>query len=463
MVLTRAFACALTGRGIGHSRLPRGAHARGGRRSGARRPGRRSRTRSARSWPTSRGARRWARPRARSPSSGTRGRRSRARLEQVYASVTGIARRGGAGSVTTARRVWRSGWAQAARRRRSRSCSRSSLIWWRGPDWGSVFDAFRLVIWSWIVLAFALNVVSTLFRALSWRLTDRAGAAAGASAAARSTSSRRSASACSRTRSCRGRLGELARVATLRRHLPDAPPGTSATLIGTVFAHRLFDLVPGDDPRRVGAPHRGGAALGGRRRSGSPPLVGFALFTVAWLGAQASRAAGHERGHGLGPPARRAWGGRGSSVLKAPVPLAGAILLQCLRLADAAARGVRGDAGVRHRRAASGGRARARADEHRDDRPALAGKRRPRPGRRRAAAPELRRAVCRSASPTGSRCRRSRSPAGSRSGCIAHRARGHLVRGAPAHGGGGAVRRGCARGGARDGRGARARASRGGP
>ena len=39
------------------------------------------------------------------------------------------------------------------------------------------------------------------------------------------------------------RAGELARVAVLRRHVAHGP-GTSATLLGTVFAHRLFDLFP---------------------------------------------------------------------------------------------------------------------------------------------------------------------------------------------------------------------------
>ena len=39
------------------------------------------------------------------------------------------------------------------------------------------------------------------------------------------------------------RAGEFARVAVLRRHLPHGK-GTSATLLGTVFAHRLFDLFP---------------------------------------------------------------------------------------------------------------------------------------------------------------------------------------------------------------------------
>src|SRR6476659_7276937 len=41
-----------------------------------------------------------------------------------------------------------------------------------------------------------------------------------------------------------GRIGELARVAVLTRRMPRRP-GLWATLVGTVFAHRLFDIVPG--------------------------------------------------------------------------------------------------------------------------------------------------------------------------------------------------------------------------
>ena len=82
-----------------------------------------------------------------------------------------------------------------------------------------------------------------------------------------------------------GRIGELARVATLRRHLPDAPAGTSGTLVGTVFAHRLFDLVPATILviwvlLTAKVPHWAVVALV------IVAVVGFALFTVAWLGAR---------------------------------------------------------------------------------------------------------------------------------------------------------------------------------
>ncbi len=201
------------------------------------------------------------------------------------------------------------------------------LIWKRGPDWGSVLEAFRLVVWSWILLALLLNVVSTLFRALSWRLTigqalpeknqptlihvlSAFGVGLFANAA------------------LPGRLGELARVATLRRHLPEAPPGTTAVLVGTVIAHRLFDIVPATILviwvlATAEVPHWAVVAIL------IVAAVGFALFTVAWLGARR-----HHRPmavDGMGSVRRLLVMARsGLSVLKAPVPLAGAILLQCL-------------------------------------------------------------------------------------------------------------------------------------
>jgi uncharacterized membrane protein YbhN (UPF0104 family) len=57
--------------------------------------------------------------------------------------------------------------------------------------------------------------------------------------------------------------------------------------------------------------------------------VGFALFTVAWLGAK--RHQRPVRSEGVGSVRQLVSMGRqGLSVLKAPVPLAGAIFLQCL-------------------------------------------------------------------------------------------------------------------------------------
>ena len=228
--------------------------------------------------------------------------------------------------MTAAVRIWKSGWVQAAVAVVAFVVA-ATLIWWRGPEWGSVLDAFELVIWSWIVLAYLLNVVSTLFRALSWRLTVGQAlppehqpklvhvlSSFGVGLLANAI--------------VPGRLGELARVATLRRHLPDAPPGTSATLVGTVFAHRLFDLVPATILvvwvlLTAEVPHWAVVSIT------IAAAVGFALFTIAWLGAKR-----HDRpvvSEGMGSARQLlSMGRQGLSVLKAPVPLAAAILLQCL-------------------------------------------------------------------------------------------------------------------------------------
>ena len=228
--------------------------------------------------------------------------------------------------MTAVRGVWRSPWIQAA--------SLFALValalvvfWWRGPDWGAVWNAFRFVVWSWVVLALLLNVASTLFRALSWSLTIGQAlperhhprlihvlSAFGVGLLANAV--------------VPGRLGELARVATLRRHLPDAPPGTTAALVGTVFAHRLFDLVPATILvvwvlLAAEVPHWAVVALW------IAVIGGATLFTVAWLSAR--------RGHrpvmreGVGQIRQLLGMARqGLSVLNAPAPLAGAILLQCL-------------------------------------------------------------------------------------------------------------------------------------
>ena len=115
-------------------------------------------------------------------------------------------------------------------------------IWWRGPDWGAVWDAFDVVTWRWVILALFINFLSIVARSVAWKLTVDQALPEPHPRFAHIFSA-----------FCVGllgnavlpaRAGELARVAVLRRHLPDHPEGTSATLVGTVFAHRVFDLFP---------------------------------------------------------------------------------------------------------------------------------------------------------------------------------------------------------------------------
>jgi hypothetical protein len=113
-------------------------------------------------------------------------------------------------------------------------------IWWRGPDWGAVWNAFDVVEWRWVIVAVFINLLSVVARSFAWQLTiDQA------------TPEPHPRYRHVFSSFCVGllgnavlpaRAGELARVAVLRGHMPEHGEGTSARLVGTVFAHRLFDL-----------------------------------------------------------------------------------------------------------------------------------------------------------------------------------------------------------------------------
>jgi uncharacterized protein (TIRG00374 family) len=114
------------------------------------------------------------------------------------------------------------------------------LIWWRAPEWSLVWDAFELVSWQWIAAAIGLNFLSVAVRVLAWRtVVDQAletSFSIGHLFSAYSVGLLGNAV-------LPGRVGELARVAVLARRLPRGR-GATATLLGTVFAHRVFDLFP---------------------------------------------------------------------------------------------------------------------------------------------------------------------------------------------------------------------------
>jgi glycosyltransferase 2 family protein len=115
------------------------------------------------------------------------------------------------------------------------------LLVWRGPEWNLVADAFRFVVWRWVVAAIALNLVSVVARAAAWDRIIEQGmppprprfgtvfSAFGVGLFANAV--------------LPGRIGELARVAVLTRRQRRRSDAW-ATLVGTVFAHRIFDLFP---------------------------------------------------------------------------------------------------------------------------------------------------------------------------------------------------------------------------
>ena len=199
----------------------------------------------------------------------------------------------------------------------------AGLLWWRGPEWSGVLDAFRLVSWLWIAAALGLNLTSVVVRALAWRTViaqelpnpqppfRRIFSAFAVGLLANAV--------------LPGRIGELARVAVLRRRLPRGT-GAGGTLLGTVFAHRVVDLVPALlltayvlATARI--PHW--AITSVIIVAG----IGVVLFVFAVVGAQMGHRSPLEE---LGAVRRLlATARRGLGVMKEPLAAFAAIVLQC--------------------------------------------------------------------------------------------------------------------------------------
>ena len=117
-----------------------------------------------------------------------------------------------------------------------------ALLWFHGPHWGDFKDAFTSVQWEWVAAAVGLNLLSIVARSFAWDAVIRSAmpppfprfrlvfAAFCVGLLANAV--------------LPGRVGELARVAVLNRRLDSRRRGLWSTLVGTVFAHRVFDLVP---------------------------------------------------------------------------------------------------------------------------------------------------------------------------------------------------------------------------
>ena len=201
-----------------------------------------------------------------------------------------------------------------------------ALLWWRGPNWGEVWHAFDAVRWYWVAAAIGLNLLSVMVRAVAWRTVIKQAmkpphpsymlvfSAFSVGLFANAV--------------LPGRIGELARVAVLTRKLRlqgRGGSGTWASLVGTVFAHRLFDLVP-----TVGLilyvlltariPHWAITSLI------VVMAIGSGLFAFAFASARNRRQL-----EGLGPIRRLVEMGRhGLGVLHAPGAAAVAAFFQCL-------------------------------------------------------------------------------------------------------------------------------------
>jgi uncharacterized protein (TIRG00374 family) len=199
-----------------------------------------------------------------------------------------------------------------------------AALWWHGPAWGGVADAFRAVEWRWVAAAVGLNLLSVLVRALAWRTVivqafDPPHPSFMLVFSAFSVGLFANAV-------LPGRIGELARVAVLNRRMRQ--PGAWARLLGTVFAHRVFDLVA------VMAlivyvlltAHIPDWAVTSLI---AVVVVGIVLFTVAVMGARDDHYAGLEEGLGAVRKVVRL-ARYGLSVMRRPAPAALALLFQLL-------------------------------------------------------------------------------------------------------------------------------------
>ena len=198
---------------------------------------------------------------------------------------------------------------------------------WHGPDWHLVADAFRFVAWEWVVVAIALNLLSVIARAAAWnQVIEQAVpppqppfravfSAFGVGLFANAV--------------LPGRIGELARVAVLSRRIEEERRADSwATLLGTVFAHRVFDLFPvllliGYVAATAKIPHWALASVI------VFVIVAFALFAFALASARHRHRSVLEEAEG-GVRRLITMARYGLGVLHAPLPAAFAALLQCL-------------------------------------------------------------------------------------------------------------------------------------
>ena len=117
----------------------------------------------------------------------------------------------------------------------------AALAVWRGPDLGFIAAAFTAVAWSWVAAAVAINLVSVVLRSLAWKIVlDEA--LAPPRPRARSVFAAFCVGLLANA-ALPGRVGEIARVMVLTRRMRRRRPGTWATIVGTVFAHRTLDAV----------------------------------------------------------------------------------------------------------------------------------------------------------------------------------------------------------------------------
>jgi glycosyltransferase 2 family protein len=198
----------------------------------------------------------------------------------------------------------------------------AGVLWWRRDSLASIGEAFRAVEWEWVVAAIALNLLSVILRALAWTTVIHSAmepprprvplvfSAFSVGLFANAV--------------LPGRVGELARVGVLTRKMPGRK-GAWATLVGTVFAHRVFDIVP---VLLLVLYVVFAASIPTSARVSLFVVIGIGvgLFLFAFAGARRPTQVSVE---GLGPVRRLvAMGRAGLGVMRSPLATFGAIAFQ---------------------------------------------------------------------------------------------------------------------------------------
>jgi uncharacterized membrane protein YbhN (UPF0104 family) len=116
----------------------------------------------------------------------------------------------------------------------------AALLAWHHPELNLVEDAFDAVSWYWVAVAVFINLISVAVRASAWRVVITH-AIPSPFPPWRVVFSAFSVGLLANA-ALPGRVGELARVAVITRHVRRRP-GTWATIVGTVFTHRMFDVI----------------------------------------------------------------------------------------------------------------------------------------------------------------------------------------------------------------------------
>ena len=94
------------------------------------------------------------------------------------------------------------------------------VLWWRGPEWDTVYDAFDFVSWRWVLACSPAQPALGRRARVGVERHDPPGDAAAATAASGSVFSAFGVGLLGNA-VLPARAGELARVAVLRRHLPE--------------------------------------------------------------------------------------------------------------------------------------------------------------------------------------------------------------------------------------------------